>query len=392
MIFNFTIPTIEDSTDFASLPTKQVSLETMDTLRQATEFRDKYKVVLKELFLKYKSFGESFLLYKGIAEDYLSKNIDVMTSLARTPTNPIKLTWTTFIDKKNKTFTTKGGNEEALAIELIMVRYTYAFAFYTEAEPLVNQIRDKLSTTFKSNSATVEIYQKTLQEILELYYNGWEKVRKLYNVIHLISKSIVMQEGYCIEAKGNTLDVVKNILDVNANSMHLEGLRLKKEFERMAKVCNANIYRFQQAKFMLENDKPNVNDELLDFIQLGLKFYKAFGMWALMNHYENLIKKEEYEKKDFRRLSQEMFCMSDLSLEYCDEIKKLKPVNANILFCQTYVGVFEPTCVNCFQLYKGIHQNSEKLDGSKCLLDLGEEDYLEVTFSRLKSPESMKKN
>ena len=51
------------------------------------------------------------------------------------------------------------GNEEALAIELIMVRYTYAFAFYAEANPLVCQLRDKLSTTFKSNSATVESYQ-----------------------------------------------------------------------------------------------------------------------------------------------------------------------------------------------------------------------------------------
>jgi len=199
-----------------------------------------------------------------------------------------------------------------------------------------------------------------------------------------------MQEGYCIEGKGNTLDVVKNILDVNANSMYLETLRIKKEFEKMAKVCNANIYRLQQAKFMLENDKPNVNDELLDFIHLGLRFYKAFGMWALMNHYENLIKKEEYTPKDFRRLSQEMYCMSDQSLEFCDEIKKLRPVNPNIIFCQTYVGVFEPTCVNCFQLYKSIHQNSEKLDGTKCLSAMGEEDYLETTFSRLKSPENQK--
>ena len=34
------------------------------------------------------------------------------------------------------------------------------------------------------------IYRKNIQEILEIYYNGWEKLRKLYNVIHLVSVSI----------------------------------------------------------------------------------------------------------------------------------------------------------------------------------------------------------
>jgi len=267
------------------------------------------------------------------------------------------------------------------------VRYTYAFAFYSEAEPLVNQIRDKLSTTFKSNSATIESYQKTTQDILEFYYIGWEKVRKLYNVIHLISKSIVMQEGYCIEAKGNTLDVVKNILEVNANSIYIESLRIKKEYDKIARVSNANLYRIQQAKFMLENDKPNVNDELLDFLALGVKFYKTFGMWALINHYENLIKKEEYTKKDFRRLSQEIYCMCDQALNFCEDIRKFKASDINVAFCQTYVGVFEPTFVNGFQIYKQIHEMSENLDGYKCLLEIGEEDYLEATFSRLKSLE-----
>jgi len=196
-----------------------------------------------------------------------------------------------------------------------------------------------------------------------------------------------MQEGYCIEAKGNTLDVVKNILEINANSVYLESLRIKKEYEKMAKVANANVSRFQQAKFLLENDKPNVNDDLLDFISLGSKFYKALGMWSLTNHYEILIKREEYAKKDFRRLSQEIYCMSDQTLALCDEIKKLKPTNSNVVFCQTYAGVFEPTCVNVFQIYKGIHQTSELLDGYKCMTEIGEEDYLELTFSRLKTSE-----
>ena len=113
----------------------------------------------------------------------------------------------------------------------------------------------------------------------------------------------------------------------------------------MAKVSNANIYRLQQAKFLLENDKPNVKDDLLGFIGLNFIFYKALGMWALINHYEILIKTEDYSKKDFRRLSQEIYYMSDQTLALCNDIKKIKPVNQNIIFGQTYIALFEPTCV-----------------------------------------------
>jgi len=51
------------------------------------------------------------------------------------------------------------GNEEAMAIELVMVRYCWAFAYFSEADPLIVKIRDKVTTTFKSNSATTEDHQ-----------------------------------------------------------------------------------------------------------------------------------------------------------------------------------------------------------------------------------------
>jgi len=46
-----------------------------------------------------------------------------------------------------------------MAIELIMVRYCWAFAYYSEADQYVNKIREKVSTTFKSNSATTEDHE-----------------------------------------------------------------------------------------------------------------------------------------------------------------------------------------------------------------------------------------
>lgn len=135
------------------------------------------------------------------------------------------------------------------------------------------------------------------------------------------------------------------ILEVNANSIFLELLRLKKDYEKIARVSYANILRLKQARFLLEANKADVKEDLFYFIEVATKFYKAYGMWALVNHYELMIKREDYSKKNFSRLSQDVWSMADQTLALCDEIKKIKSTDANIIYCQTYVSLFEPTCV-----------------------------------------------
>lgn len=135
------------------------------------------------------------------------------------------------------------------------------------------------------------------------------------------------------------------MLEVNANSIFLELLRLKKDYEKIARVAYANVLRLKQARFLLEADKNEIRDDLFYFIEIATKFFKAYGMWALVNHHEYLIKREDYSKKTFSRLSQEVWSMADQTLALCDEIKKLKSTSANIAYCQTYLSVFEPTCV-----------------------------------------------
>jgi hypothetical protein len=113
----------------------------------------------------------------------------------------------------------------------------------------------------------------------------------------------------------------------------------------MARVSFANIQRLKHAKMLLEPDKNDVRSDLLQFIDLGIKFYRAYGMWSLINHYEYLIKKEDYTNKNFSRLSQEIYSMADQTLAICNDIKKLKADSANVFYCQTYIQLFEPTCV-----------------------------------------------
>ena len=58
-----------------------------------------------------------------------------------------------------------------MAIELIMVRYCWAFAYYSEADQYVNKIREKVSTTFKSNSATTEDHEYLFEGVFQLLTN-----------------------------------------------------------------------------------------------------------------------------------------------------------------------------------------------------------------------------
>jgi hypothetical protein len=120
---------------------------------------------------------------------------------------------------------------------------------------------------------------------------------------------------------------------------------LKKDYQSMSRVSFANILRFKQIRNALEPFKTQIRPDLLSYVDFGIKFNRTFGMWALISHNELLIKKEDYTKKSFSRLSQEIYSMADQALALCNEIKKMKPDNGNISFCQTYIQIFEPTCV-----------------------------------------------
>lgn len=114
----------------------------------------------------------------------------------------------------------------------------------------------------------------------------------------------------------------------------------------MARVANGNLRRLKQAKSIFEIDAKDLKPEVLEFIEIGIRFYKAYGMWALVTHYERLVAREEYTKKDFVRLTLEMLCMAEQTLVVCEEIKKMKPdKNGNVYRCQQYAEFFEPTCI-----------------------------------------------
>lgn len=81
MIYNFSIPTIEDNVDFSKLLLKPVSAEQAKELAEFTEARKKFKAVLNEAYLKNKSFGELFSTYKETVENYLNVNVDLVCFL-----------------------------------------------------------------------------------------------------------------------------------------------------------------------------------------------------------------------------------------------------------------------------------------------------------------------
>ncbi len=82
MIYNFPIPTIEDSVDFTKILLKPIPSEWMKELTEYNESRKKFKAVLNEAYIKNKSFGELFSTYKEIVESYLNVNVDLVRFFA----------------------------------------------------------------------------------------------------------------------------------------------------------------------------------------------------------------------------------------------------------------------------------------------------------------------
>jgi hypothetical protein len=82
MIYNFPVPTIEDSLDLTKTLLKPLPAETMKELTEYNEARKKFKAVLNEAYLKHKSFGELFSTYKETVENYLNVNVDLVQDLS----------------------------------------------------------------------------------------------------------------------------------------------------------------------------------------------------------------------------------------------------------------------------------------------------------------------
>lgn len=114
----------------------------------------------------------------------------------------------------------------------------------------------------------------------------------------------------------------------------------------MALVANGTIRRLKQAKAILQLDGKEVRADLLEFLDIAIKFYKMYGMWALMSYYEKMIDRDEYEKKEYVKVTLQMLCLAEQTLALCSEFKKSKfDKNGNIYRAQQYAAYFEPFCV-----------------------------------------------
>lgn len=133
---------------------------------------------------------------------------------------------------------------------------------------------------------------------------------------------------------------------MNANFFYLEYLRLHKDYEKMAKVASGNLRRLKQAKAMLELDMKAIKPEIFEFIELGIKFYKAYGMSTLIRHYQKLIDREEYGKKNHSKMTFEMLCMAEQTHIICEEMRKMKPDKiGNLSSCLLFAEFIDEPCV-----------------------------------------------
>ena len=100
--------------------------------------------------------------------------------------------------------------EEACACEIVIARFIYAFLFYMDAGAHIKYIREKIASSFAENQLAAENFFKEINQALLKFKVGREPLRKLYNVMPEILKSLVKKKGEIIpEFKGDIIKAVK---------------------------------------------------------------------------------------------------------------------------------------------------------------------------------------
>ena len=90
----------------------------------------------------------------------------------------------------------------------------------------------------------------------------------------------------------------------------------------MARVANGNLRRLKQAKAIFEIEAKNIKPDIFEFIEIAIKFYKAYGMWSLTLYKEKMVDKEAYSGKEYVKATVEMRSLAEGTLDVCIEIKK----------------------------------------------------------------------
>lgn len=99
-------------------------------------------------------------------------------------------------------------------------------------------------------------------------------------------------------------------MEVNANSLYIENLRILKEYDNLSKVCKASFDKVYTVLQIIFNEGKNFKKELKEFCDCCLVYFKAYFCWAQIKINEQYLKIEDYTKKSFTILTKEILNLS----------------------------------------------------------------------------------
>lgn len=89
----------------------------------------------------------------------------------------------------------------------------------------------------------------------------------------------------------------------------MENLRIMKDYENLAKMCKASHSKLEVAASILFVE--DVRNEIRNFIQSALLYFKSYFCWASIKINEKDVKIEDYSRKNFTVLTKEILNLSN---------------------------------------------------------------------------------
>eukprot|EP00825_Cyclidium_porcatum_P050419 TRINITY_DN8992_c0_g1_i4.p1 TRINITY_DN8992_c0_g1~~TRINITY_DN8992_c0_g1_i4.p1 ORF type:complete len:239 (-),score=31.97 TRINITY_DN8992_c0_g1_i4:33-749(-) len=201
--------------------------------------------------------------------------------------------------------------------------------------------------------------KKQLKEFFNCGAKDISRLPKFKNCPKIFLYFLVKKEGNLVtECKSTVLYSIRKILIINANSLYIEELRQDKDYESMSMLCKVSLQQMIEVNMRLRELQSEVKEELLQYSEMSIIFYKAYLAWSLIKIQQIIISNEQFQKKTFTQISQECLSIAHeiqkLSNKYRSLSNDTDFYGYGMLF---FTNLFDPLSKQIIQQYTGIYKS-----------------------------------
>eukprot|EP01017_Pseudomicrothorax_dubius_P004296 TRINITY_DN1082_c0_g1_i2.p1 TRINITY_DN1082_c0_g1~~TRINITY_DN1082_c0_g1_i2.p1 ORF type:complete len:276 (+),score=49.68 TRINITY_DN1082_c0_g1_i2:601-1428(+) len=255
----------------------------------------------------------------------------------------------------------------------MMSRYMYLTGLMLGTQNTVATMRNFfLQTISKKDDTTKNEYKKLIKNSLTSYEIALKTINKLYIFRNEILPSLATLRGKYIDFQESTLELIKGIVETNANSVFFELLRILDEQEAMVAIAKGSYDRFVHIQSILKTSGTSFRRDLQGYVDFMVHFTKMQGMFAILILCMKELRVENYKRKKYAELVNDQFFIAQDIFPAYDFLRSKKDcVNPELFkFACTFVEQeIIPHIGNVIAIFEPLVKKENRYPGEKPFLE-----------------------